>query len=267
MIDPHAPMRPLPHIMPTFKSPLLFAALLSCASAFAAPPCYDDQAPMVEAGPFWFDPAMSGEEQAGIVYSLAQAQANIVAAYGERLAAPRVIWCKTMACATYFSGTDGRSFANTGNGKRRAGAQYAFSFAALVITRQARYPKNIRAVEVLTHELSHIEMRARLRGVSVPAWFNEGLASYLGTEHACKPGTRGIADLFELDSPAKWTEYTNRESAAKTYCQAHNEVGAWIAEHGGFPAILQLLARRSSGTPFYSLYGRQHELLAPTPAT
>lgn len=95
--------------MPTFKTPVLFAALLACNAAFGAPPSYDDQTPMVEAGPFWFDPAMSGEEQADIAKQLLQAQANIIAAYGERLASPRIVWCKTMACFSYFSGPDGRS--------------------------------------------------------------------------------------------------------------------------------------------------------------
>jgi hypothetical protein len=180
-----------------------------------------------------------------------------------------------MECVTFFSGSDGRSYANPGNGKPRYDSKYAFSFPALVITRQARYPRNVRAVEVLTHEISHIELNARLRGESVPAWFNEGIATYLGGEHDCRPGMRAIDDLSKLQSPARWHEYTNLSSRnlVLSYCQARNEVGAWIAEHGGFSAVLQLLQKRSRGrSSFASLYGRQPELLpepslpAPSPS-
>lgn len=252
--------------MPILKPLFLFAAVLASASAHAAPPAYDGVTPMVESGPFWFDPAMTAEERAGVMTSIAQAHANITAAYGVRLTSSLVVWCKTNACALYFSGPDGRSYANPGNGKYRDGAKYAFSVPALIITRQAYHkPADVRPAEVLTHEISHLEMRARLGRATVPAWFNEGVASYLGGEQTCQPGIRGIGDLFELDAPAKWHEYTNlRGKQSNTYCQARNEVAEWIASHGGFEAVLKLLARRAGGQSFYALYGRQHESLAPS---
>jgi hypothetical protein len=253
--------------MPTFKPVILFAATLFCMDAVAAPPAYDGKTPMLEVGNMWLDPAMSAEDQHSVAQSLAQANANIVAAYGTRLGSSLVVWCKTMECVSFFSGSDGRSYANPGNGKRRYDAQYAFSVPALVITRQARYPKSVRAVEVLTHEISHIEFQARLRGEPVPAWFNEGIATYLGEVQHCRPGMRGIDDLSKLASPARWHEYTNQSdrNLVLSYCQARNEVGAWIAEHGGFAAVLELLVKRSKGRSFASLYGRQPELL-PDPA-
>jgi hypothetical protein len=265
-------MKQLLSPMRSFKPVLLFAAALSGVDALAEPPAYDGKTPMIEVGPLWFDPAMSGEEQLRVAQSLVQAQARIVAVYGERMGSPRVVWCKTMECVSFFSGSDGRSYANPGNGKPRADAKYAFSFPALVITRQARYPRNVRAVEVLTHEMSHIEFSARLRSESVPAWFNEGIATYLGAEHDCRPGMRGIDDLSALQNPARWREYTNESgrNLVLSYCQASNEVGAWIVEHGGFAAVLDLLAKRSKGRSFSSLYGRLHELppapVAPAPA-
>jgi hypothetical protein len=116
---------------------------------------------------------------------------------------------------------------------------------------------------VLKHEMPHMEFRARLHGASVPGWFNEGVASYVGGEHDgfCRPGMKGIDDLFELDRGSAWLAYTNqhRDKSRMTYCQARNEVGDWIAEHGGFAAVLDLLAQRAKGTPFASLYGRERE--------
>lgn len=246
---------------------LCAAALFGTAAGAAAPPAYDGKTPMVEAGQLWLDPAMSDGERLGVAQSLLQAQANIVAAYGERLATPVVVWCKTMACVTFFSGADGRSYASPGNGKTRYDAQYAFWVPALVITRQARYPGSVKAVEVLTHEMSHLEFAARLRRQPVPAWFNEGVATYLGGEQTCRAGMRVVDDLAKLDSPARWHEVTN-ESDRKlqlSYCQARNEVAAWVGAHGGFDAVLQLLLKRARGKSFESLYGQLRES-APAPA-
>ena len=248
---------------------MLCAAAAVCGAAAAAPPAYDGKTPMIEAGPLWLDPAMSDAERLGVAESLLQAQANIVAAYGDRLAAPVVVWCKTMACVTFFSGSDGRSYANPGNGQARGDAQYAFRVPALVITRQARYPNHVQAVETLTHEMSHLEFAARLRRQHVPAWFNEGVATYLGGEQQCRPGMRGVDDLTTLDSGARWVDATN-ESGRKlvlSYCQARNEVAAWIASRGGFDAVLQLLRKRAGGISFERLYGPLRDAAPASPGS
>jgi hypothetical protein len=255
--------------MQSIKSVILLAAALFCADAIATPPAYDGKTPMVEIGPVWFDPAMSEEEQLRVAEMLVQAQAKIIAIYGERIAPSRVVWCKTRECILFFAGTDGRSFNSPGSGKRRADAQYVFFFPALVITVQLGRPaRNAFALGVLTHEMSHRELSARLRGESVPTWFNEGVASYIGgdQDQDCRPGIRGTDNLFELQTTRQWIDYTfkNRQKSRPTYCQARNEVNAWVAEHGGFAAVLELLAKRSKGKSFASLYGSQPELLART---
>lgn len=251
--------------MPTIRNVFFLAAALCCANALADPPAYDGKTPMIEAGAIWFDPATTEEEQAGIAQSLAQAQANVQAAYGQRLGSPKVVWCKTKECALFFAGTDGRSHATPGNGKPRRGAQYGFYFPAIVLTLQAQTSKIGAATNVLTHELSHIELRARLRGASVPAWFNEGVATYLGGGQDCRLTVRGIDDLFELQTGVQWVDYTNQgaKQKARTYCQASREVGAWMTEHGGFAAVLQLLTKRAWGVSFDSLYGRKEQLIIP----
>jgi hypothetical protein len=257
-----ASVKQLLRIMRTFKPIVLFSLTLVCANAFAGPPAYDGRTPMIELGPMWLDPATTAEEQASIAQSLAQAQANNLAAYGQRLGSPKVVWCKTLECAAFFAGTDGRSHATQGNGKPRRGAQYGFPFPAIVITPQHK-SKSDTATNVFTHELSHIELRARLHGASIPAWFNEGVATYLGGGQDCRLKVRGIDDLFELETGAQWLDYTNRgnPTKARTYCQASREVGAWIEEHGGFAAVLHLLNRRAAGAAFYSLYGRRQQLI------
>lgn len=209
--------------MSVFAGPAILCAALLCAPAHAEAPAYDGRTPMVETGPVWFDPALSAE------------------------------------CTLYFAGTDRRPFSTPGKHHRKEGAGFTFTFPAVVVLGQ---PRSFTG-GVLKHEMSHMEFRARLHGASVPAWFNEGVASYVGGEHDsfCRPGMKGIDDLFELDRGPAWLAYTNqhRDKSRMTYCQARNEVGDWIAEHGGFAAVLDLLAQRAKGTPFASLYGRERE--------
>jgi hypothetical protein len=237
---------------------IIFSALYSL-NALAAP-AYEDQVPMIQIDTLFLDPAMTAEEQEFVKKSVAQARTNIIAVYGEQKAEmPDIIWCKTKACVLYFSGTDGRSFSPRGNGYRKEGAQYKFWKPAIVFTRMARVrdPEKIRAVETLTHELSHTEFHARLGNATVPAWFNEGVATYVGKEHACEEGVRGVERLADLDTGAKWISHTNRDAQTllKTYCQASAEVGAWIERHGGFTAVIELLTKRARLASFESLYG------------
>jgi hypothetical protein len=249
------------------KSILLFVGALFCADVDAAAPAYDGHTPMIETGPVWFDPVMSAEEQLEAAKLLLQSHVNIVTFYQGRLAQSRIVWCKTPACATFFAGNDRRPFSTPGKGLRKEGAQYTFVVPSIVVLGGARDFSG----RVLTHEMSHMEFRARLHGASVPAWFNEGIASYIGgdQDHFCKPGLRGIDNLFELQRGSQWVEYTfkHRDKARLTYCQARNEVAEWIAERGGFGVVLDLLAGRSKGRSFTSLYGRQQaQLLGPRPA-
>jgi hypothetical protein len=238
------------------KPAIACVAGLLCALADATPPSYDGRTPMVEMGPVWFDQALSAEEQLSIAHLLLDADAHITAVYGQRLAPIRLVWCKTTECATYFAGTYRRPFSTDGNSRAKEGAQYRFRFPAVVVLGQ---PRRFTG-GVLKHEMSHMEFRARLHGESIPAWFNEGVAAYVGGEHDdfCRPGMKGIDNLFDLHRGAAWLDYTNehRDKSRRTYCQARNEVGGWIAEHGGFGAVLELLAKRAKGKLFWSLYGR-----------
>jgi hypothetical protein len=250
-----------------FARPAILCTALFCAHAHAAAPAYDGRTPMVEMGPVWFDPALSSDEQLSIARMLVQADAHIAAVYGERQAPIRLIWCKTDECTLYFAGTDRRPFTARGKHQRKEGAQFTFTAPTVVVLGKPReFTGN-----VLKHEMSHMELRARLHGALVPAWFNEGVATWVGGEHDkfCRPGMKGVDDLFELGRGSAWLAYTNqhRDKSRMTYCQARNEVADWMTKHGGFAAVLDLLAKRAQGTPFSSLYGREHEgSAAPEPA-
>jgi hypothetical protein len=241
------------------KAALILGLLLTHAiPAFSAPEG-DGPPTMVAEGDLLYEDALSEQEREMVRNSVSRAKTNIVEAYGgQKSPATEIIWCKTKACAYYFGGPTMRSFA-TEPGPNHHGGQYAFQRPAIVILRQARVREggNLRAVETITHELSHREFKARLNGAIVPAWFNEGVATYLGNEHTCPVAAKGVDKLSELASPAAWMRYTDQGSTVlvATYCQARNEVDRWIQLHGGFAAVVTLLEKRARGAAFETLYG------------
>jgi hypothetical protein len=241
------------------KAALILGLLsMHAIPAFSAPEG-DGLPSMVAEGDLLYEDALSEQEREMVRNSVSRAKANIVEAYGgQKAPTTQVIWCKTKACAFYFGGPTMRSFA-TEPGPNHHGGQYAFRRPAIVILRQARVREggNLRAVETITHELSHREFKERLSGAIVPAWFNEGVATYLGNEHTCSVAMKGVDKLSELASPAAWMRYTDQGSTVlvATYCQARNEVDRWIQSHGGFAAVVTLLEKRARGAAFDALYG------------
>lgn len=95
---------------------------------------------------------------------------------------------------------------------------------------------------MLAHEFSHVEVATRIGGKHVPAWFDEGLATYIAGEPICTNVTgKGIDDLRKLDLETDWVAYTGPEDVFfKTYCQARAEVAAWIGKRGN-TGVVQLL--------------------------
>jgi hypothetical protein len=246
--------------MQASRKAALILGLLSMHAIPALPAPEGDGVPsMLVEGDLLFEDVLSEQERDMLRNSVSRARANIVEAYGEQKAqATEVIWCKTKACAYYFGGPTMRSFA-AGPGPNQHGGRYVFTRPAIVILRQARVSAagNLRAVETITHEMSHFEFKARLNGAIVPAWFNEGVATYLGNEHRCSDDMKGVDKLSDLASSKAWMTYTNQgnELLVATYCQARNEVGRWLQSHGGFSAVVTLLAKRAHGDAFEALYG------------
>ena len=167
-----------------------------------------------------------------------------------QLIQPDVITCESTACAVYFVGDSLRSLALPANFK-------AGQFTAprnTVISTAATDP---RTLGILAHEFAHFELSARLGpGKSVPAWFNEGLATYIGNEPNCTNVTaKGVSSLVSLESPQAWVTYTNNLTViVQTYCQARTEVSAWITKRGKH-AVAQLLEAVKQGRSFNAEYG------------
>lgn len=165
--------------------------------------------------------------------------------FGERKGVtPDIYFCKSAGCARFLLGPEFRSYSNSRGGQRYLKGTFLFESPSIVVTALASHPStsNERLLAILSHELSHLEFDARTAGRSVPAWFNEGLASMVGTR-ACTPGATGIDDLSKLTSMRDWLRYTRLPSSQSnaTYCQAKAEVEAWAVRHGGPKGIVDLL--------------------------
>lgn len=242
----------------TFAYTLLSLAILASVPGHTAEA---PAAPVIADGDLLIDASMTDQERSFVHDSLAQAQARIVQAYGTREApSTQVVWCKSRECAVYYGGDSTRSYATAGSEPPRDGATATFDRPTIVILRQVRVRPGapLLAIETMTHELSHREFQARLRGARVPSWFNEGVATLLGGEHPCTPDMHGTDDLHALVQAKAWHRFTEQNNTVlvTTYCQARNEVASWIDAHGGFGAVIKLLNQVASGTPFERAYRR-----------
>lgn len=160
-----------------------------------------------------------------------------------------LIVCSTQACGAYFAGPSLRNVTLLQN---TFAGQYTAPRRTVVLTSAATN----RNPNILAHEFSHVETDARLNNAFIPAWFNEGLATYIGGEPVCTNVTgKGIASLLSLNLQLDWNVYTGTpETFEKTYCQARAEVAAWISKRGN-GAVITLIQAVSQGQSFTSQYG------------
>lgn len=225
-------------------------SLVSFNGLTNTPPSFNGTALAAACGNVFIDPTVAKSLWPGIINSIQAAREMDRKVYGELQAAqPDVLVCESGACADYFAGPRRRNVAIPQNSYA---GQYVAPRATVVLT-SATWTQN---PYVLAHEFSHVELAKRLNGAHVPAWFDEGLATYVGGEPICTNVTgKGIDDLRKLDQETDWVAYTGPEDVFfKTYCQARAEVAAWIAKRGN-AGVVQLLDAVRQGQSFTSQYG------------
>ena len=224
---------------------------LNCTGTTSnSPPSFNGTALIAACGNVFVDPTVAKNQYPVIVDAIASAVQSDRAVYGSlQSTQPDVIVCSTAACGTYFAGASLRNVTLPPN---TYAGQYTVPRTTVVLT-SATYNRN---TYVLAHEFSHVEVNARLGGRHVPAWFDEGLATFVGGEPVCTNVTgKGINDLTTLDQESDWVTYTNSSANFdRTYCQARAEVAAWVAKKGNV-AVTQLLTAVGQGQSFASQYG------------
>jgi hypothetical protein len=128
-------------------------------------------------------------------------------------------------------------------------------------------------VDIIAHEITHAELHYRLMNgrmfqfnVSVPTWFNEGLASIndyrnIMNEEALKKRLENGADIIDV---TKLTKADFRKTHVNDamfnaliirdyYLLSRHEVNSWI-EKNGVDALLWLIDGIRSGRDFHELY-------------
>ena len=224
---------------------------LACPGGTAnTPPSFNGTALVAACGNVFVESAVAKNLWPGIVNGIQVALEMDRKVYGTLQAAqPDVLVCQSGACADYFAGPRRRNvtlYPNT----------YAGQYVAPRMTVVLTSPTWTQNPYVLGHEFSHVEVAKRIGGKHVPAWFDEGLATYIAGEPICTNVTgKGIDDLRKLDLETDWVAYTGPEDVFfKTYCQARAEVAAWIGKRGN-AGVVQLLDAVRQGQPFAGQYG------------
>lgn len=224
---------------------------LACPGGTAnTPPSFNAAALVAACGNVFIEPDVAKNLWPGIVNGIQAALEMDRKVYGTLQAAqPDVLVCQSGACADYFAGPRRRNvtlYPNT----------YAGQYVAPRMTVVLTSPTWTQNPYVLAHEFSHVEVATRTGGKHVPAWFDEGLATYIAGEPICTNVTgKGIDDLRKLDLETDWVAYTGPEDVFfKTYCQARAEVAAWIGKRGN-AGVVQLLDAVRQGQTFAGQYG------------
>ncbi|MCA3014469.1 MAG: LamG domain-containing protein [Myxococcaceae bacterium] len=209
--------------------------------------------PMVQVAPDVFvDPATTTDERARLATTVSESRTRLADVLGAlQSPAPIAVFCKTDSCTVFFAGEERRSAFLVPGNRRPTNARYVPVRPTIVLVRA-----DPGSGPTVVHELAHFELKTRLQGASVPVWFDEGLATFLGDNVKCPERTpRAIDDLSRLARDPAWWNYTNHRGAmGPTYCQARDELSRWVARHDR-AQLVALIDAVAQGASFDERFG------------
>jgi hypothetical protein len=254
-----APLAPVPSVVapaPRAVAAPVVVDVRGCplADAGDAPVRFGEEALVPLCKDLLVDASLTTEERRFVAAAYATARERVASALGPLVApAAIVIVCKSDACGSWFGGVHRRSWA-LGPGERLEGGSFVAGPRGAILALVGRD----RLEAVLVHETVHVEAHVRLGDRFAPAWFHEGLATWMSGEPACSGSEpHGVDDLRRLATNATWNDFTNTEpqdAIGPTYCQARAELDAWVHANGR-ERIAGLLGRVRAGEPFDEVYG------------
>ncbi|MFI7704229.1 hypothetical protein [Nonomuraea sp. NPDC049480] len=103
-------------------------------------------------------------------------------------------------------------------------------------------PRGVDPV-IASHELTHVELHARLGGAEVPQWFDEGLAVLVSDDprYLAPTGDRCLIDS-RRPLPATLADWLRAASAdSQLYAEAACQVSRWAEANGGRGAVRALM--------------------------
>jgi hypothetical protein len=217
---------------------LLIVAVLAMRAAPAVARCYvvrwsalDNISPNL-----YVDPDMPESQRQMLLSSLADAKARVATLFGEYTADPVIIAGHTMDVMKTYGG----------NSYNWSGRTCLTSVASFVILG----PNGVRSIDVLAHELAHVEFSVRIghqNRDTVPNWFDEGLAvqfddRYSEAEWQTRTDNGETApdvDQMDIIKYDDWLEYAT----------AKHEVRRWL-DIVGQEGFLELLEAIRNGNGF-----------------
>jgi len=221
---------------------LLVVAVLAVRAVPAVARCYvvrwsalDNIAPN-----FYVDPDMPESQRQLLLSSLPDAKARVAMLYGEYTADPVIIAGHTMDVMKTYGG-------NSYNWSGRACLTPVTNFVILG-------PNGIRSLDILAHELAHVELSVRIGHQNrdeIPNWFDEGLAvqfddRYSEAEWRTRTDNGELApdvDQMDIIKYDDWLEYAT----------AKHEVRRWL-DIVGQEGFLELLEAIRNGNGFQETY-------------
>ncbi|MET8862821.1 hypothetical protein ABZW11_07670 [Nonomuraea sp. NPDC004580] len=216
----------------TVTAVLLTAAVALTAIAFPSvaattcPGCYGLE--RLQAG-VYAEPGLAPAERRHVAEVVEQANKRVRAFFGGRASTPDILVCLSDDC-----------YRRIGGGRERGIA---------VLNRSVMLsPRGVDPV-IASHELTHVELHARLDGAEVPQWFDEGLAVLVSDDprYLAPAGDRCLRDSRRA-LPATLGDWLRTASAEPhVYAEAACQVSRWAATNGGEEAVPTLIERLSAG--------------------
>ncbi|MFI6508733.1 hypothetical protein ACIBCT_14105 [Streptosporangium sp. NPDC050855] len=248
--EPRAPRRRRPArvaaLLAAVLAVLLVAAVAVTALAFPSvaattcPGCYGLE--RLRPG-LYAEPGLSPERRRQVIEVAERAGRRVSDFYGGRESSPDVLVCLSDDC-----------YRRIGGGGERGVA---------VLNRAVMLSPRGADPVIASHELSHVELHARLGDGEVPQWFDEGLAvlvsedpRYLGPAgDRCRAEPRPVL-------PATLKDWLRAASADPgVYAEAACRVSRWAGAGRGPRAVRDLVERLSAGESFAEVTG----ITAPAP--
>ncbi|GAA4567008.1 DUF4179 domain-containing protein [Planotetraspora kaengkrachanensis] len=214
---------------------LLTAAAVLTAIAFPSiaattcPGCYGLQ--RLQPG-LYAEPGLSPARRRHVIATVAQADQRIRTFFGGRESSPDILVCLSENC-----------YRRIGGGHERG---VAVLDRAVMLSPRGADPV------IAAHELTHVELHARLDGADVPQWFDEGLAVLVSEDprYLAPTGDRCLADSHR-PLPATIEDWLRAASGdPRLYAEAACQVSRWASTNGGNAAVRTLIERLSTGQAF-----------------
>lgn len=188
----------------------------------------------------YVEPEITESEKAELLQYVQASNVKIDTLFGHKESAPVIIYATSKEALEKYANSD-------------IGQTYYYPWNNYIVIGPRGFNEN-----VITHELTHSELKKRLNSSRVPIWFDEGLAAMADGRFPDNKGTWNIQtndgklpiDFDLLDSPSA---FQPNAQSRMNYELACYEVSRWYGI-AGTPGLLKLIDALNNGEDFDDAY-------------